>query len=328
MTSRDVASAAGVSQTTVSFVLNGRDDQGISAETRDHVLAKARALGYVPSAAARSLRTGTSGVVLVLLPDMPVTHAMEEFKVELSTALARSDLSCVYFHQSDERQRSDTELWQQVNPAVVVAFGHLDSVSTAALDRAGVPLIDDVFGSKSVDHIGLDQSAISTLQVRHLVAKGHQRIAYASPSDSREARFSEPRLEGARRACAEAGVDLVAVRSSEVRREDAREAVDEMMRTHTTAVAAYNDLIALSIIDSCRERSLAVPTDLAVIGVDDLAVSSLVQPRLTTVAFGLGAYAAHLASTIVTRLPFVRSVDTHDTGRPAELLSVIERQST
>ncbi|MBT2273604.1 LacI family DNA-binding transcriptional regulator [Rhodococcus qingshengii] len=326
MTSRDVALAAGVSQTTVSFVLNGRQDQGISVETRDNVLAQARALGYVPSAAARSLRMGTSSVVLCILPDWPVTQAMEEFRVRLSATLARAGLSCVYFHQLPTSAPT-AALWQQTNPAVVVAFGELGQDEAAVIQRAGIALINGVFGANTAELTGLDQTAIGARQVQHLAERGHRRIAFCAPADDREARFARPRADGARQACIELGLDELLETSLDTTPPSARNAVAASRTAGVTAIAASNDLVALAVLDTCRFDGLGVPSDLAVIGVDDLAVSSLVYPRLTSIAINLSGYAIHLARQIVDKVPTAHLPEGPDPAA-TEYFTVVERDTT
>src|SRR3954454_5418345 len=95
VTSADVARVAGVSRATVSYVLNDTPHQTISAGTRNRVLAAAARLGYAPSAAARTLRTGRSDLVLCLLPDWPIGQEVCSLLGNLPTALARSGLSFV-----------------------------------------------------------------------------------------------------------------------------------------------------------------------------------------------------------------------------------------
>lgn len=326
VTSRDVAKAAGVSQTTVSFVLNGRADQGISRETRDNVLAQAHALGYVPSAAARSLRMGTSGVVLCILPDWPVTQAMEEFRISLSATLAGADLSCVYFHQSSGAGPATASLWQQTNPAVIVAFGELDESDSAAVARAGIPLLNGVFGANTAALTGLDQRSIGSTQVEHLANKGHRRIAFCHPVDPREDRFGRPRFEGARDTCRQLGLEPLIELALDGSSRPALTAVTTAAAENVTAIAAANDLAALAVVDACRTLNLNVPVDLAVIGVDDLAAASLVSPRLSTVSINLSGYARHLAQSIVDEI--LSAHLSKDGDCAAESFTVIEREST
>ena len=106
VTSADVARVAGVSRATESNVLNDTPRQTISSATRGRVLEAATSLGYAPSAAARTLRTGRSDVVLCLLPDWPIGQQVGALLANLSTALSRSGLTFVVHPGSrDDRGR-------------------------------------------------------------------------------------------------------------------------------------------------------------------------------------------------------------------------------
>ncbi|MFW0795100.1 LacI family DNA-binding transcriptional regulator [Gordonia sp. CPCC 205515] len=318
VTSKDVARAAGVSQTTVSFVFNGRDDQGISTDTRDHVLATAAALGYVPSAAARSLRMGSSEVVLCLLPDLSISQETEEFKVELSRSLAEASLTCVYLHLAGNRHPL-AELWRQVHPAVIVTFGQLSSADADAIRHAGIGLIEDILGHDSDDLIGIDQRELGRMQVRYLAAAGHRCIAYGASTDRREAPFCRPRLDGAREAGGEQGLPPI-IETPVGDRASAASAIDDWHRTGVTAIAAFNDLTALRIIAQCRDQSISVPGDLAVMGIDNLPIAELSVPALTTISMNLAAAARRLACAVVELLgrdlpTALRQPTDHDTFR-------------
>src|SRR6185312_15803984 len=122
VTSADVAKMAGVSRATVSYVLNDTPHQTISAGTRGRVLSAAAALGYAPSAAARTLRTGRSDIVLCLLPDWPIGDEVGALLSHLSSAFARRGLTFVV-HPASRGDRPIAELWKAVTPAAVLAFG-------------------------------------------------------------------------------------------------------------------------------------------------------------------------------------------------------------
>lgn len=321
VTSRDVAHAAGVSQTTVSFVLNGRTDQGISEQTRQHVLATAHRLGYVPSAAARSLRSGRSEVVLCLLPDFNVTQAMEEFKVELSWVLADAGYSCVFLHHAGLRQPLEN-LWPHVHPAAVVSFGELPAADADTIQGAGIGLIDDVFGPDTDTLTGIDQTELGRMQVRYLAAQGHRRIGFAAVADPRERRFCLPRSHGARSACQELHLPEPDVTVLTDAPESATAAVATWRRSGATAVAAYNDLTAIAIMQACHTANVAVPRELAVIGVDDLKVASLVTPRLTTIAMDLTVSAHVLAQQIIGLVGGIARAQPHK-----QIFRLVKRES-
>lgn len=327
ITSKDVAREAGVSQTTVSFVLNGNVDQGISEKTRRRVLATAQRLGYVPSAAARSLTTGRSNVVLCVVPDFPVTQAMDEFKVELSRVLGQSDLACVYLHSAGVRQPL-ADMWQHVHPAVVVSFGELDQVDAETIRGAGIGLIDGLFSPEAGHFTGVEQARLGRIQVDYLASRGHRLIGYAVVRDPRESRFFTPRSEGAAAACADLGLPPPMLRVMDETPESGTDAVRAWRHAGITAVAAYNDMTALAIVNVCHRLGVAIPAELAVMGVDDLQLSALVSPSLTTIAMDLTAAAQTLAGQIVELLGDV------DRGNPAspaaadhEMFRLVGRES-
>ena len=330
VTSKDVAREAGVSQTTVSFVLNGREEHGLSAETRRRVLETAERLGYVPSGAGRALRKGRSNVVLCVVPDFPVAEAMEQFKLALGRSLGEAGYTCVYLHHAGTGTPL-AELWQHVQPAVVVAFGSLPPTDAQSLHRAEIPLLDGVFTPDGTGLTGLNQEDIGRLQIEHLAAQGHRHIGYAAVDDPRERIFCLPRLEGATRACRDLGLPAPHVVGMRYSRAGARDAVTEWTQgaTPVTAVAAFNDLIALAVLASCRAQHIGVPDDLALIGVDDLPVSSLAVPALTTIGMDLTAVAANLTAGILSTVGAPAPAPAAP-GRPGpgDILTLIQRETT
>ncbi|WP_067700372.1 LacI family DNA-binding transcriptional regulator [Nocardia jejuensis] len=325
VTSKDVAREAGVSQTTVSFVLNARSDQSIPAETRDAVLAAASRLGYVPSAAARSLRSGRSNVVLCVLPDFPVAQAMEEFKITLSHVLGESGYACVFMH-GDDTARPLAQLWQHVQPAVVLAFGALSSADVRSLRATGIALLDNVFESEFVRAAGLDQHDVGRMQALHLIERGHARIGFAAVEDPRERAFCAPRLEGVREVCRAHGLPAPAVATVRYREDGARAALHAWSAAAVTAIAAFNDLAALAVLAACRSGDIAVPGSMAIIGVDDILAASLTDPPLSTIAIDLDVPARTLAARI---LELAGSVTAPRVGAPQRpVWTLIAREST
>ncbi|OZC55542.1 LacI family transcriptional regulator [Rhodococcus sp. 06-621-2] len=302
ITSRDVAREAGVSQTTVSFVMNKRQQHRISDSTRRLVEEAADRLGYVPSAAGKSLKEGRSRVVLCVVPDFPVAEAMEFFKLQLSNSLAEAGYACVVSHYAESRQPF-SELWRHVQPAAVVAISALSGADADALDRAGIPLIDGVYGPEGHSFTALSQDEIGRMQVAHLFAKGHHRIGYGTIGDPREYPFTMPRRRGVAEACSEFGLPDPVVVDMEYSHESAREAVSMWTTVEdcgpVTAVALFNDLLALSTLATCRSMGIGVPDRLALIGVDDLAVSSLAVPALSTIALNHSLTAHSLAERVL-----------------------------
>jgi DNA-binding LacI/PurR family transcriptional regulator len=314
VTSADVARLAGVSRATVSYVLNDTPRQTISAATRARVLEAAESLGYAPSAAARTLRTGRSDVVLCLLPDWPIGAEVGTLLANLSTEFARSGLTFVV-HPGSRADRPITDLWKAITPAAVLAFTGFSPAEIGAMRAAGVALVVGLLGRSSSPRRELEvpQQHVGRLQAGHLAAQGHTAIGYAFPDDDRVRIFAEPRLAGAREACpAELSVRIVPLDP-----DAAAKAVRAWRDEGVTAVCAYNDEVAMAVLAGMRRLGLRAPADLAVIGVDDIPAARLAVPALTTVTTDQAAVAAHLAATVLAAI-------TGDPARPAELTGIVE----
>ena len=136
ITSKDVAREAGVSQSTVSFVLNGTPGQTIPEETRRRVLDAAKKLDYRPRASARSLAAGRSDVVLLALPGLPISANLSRFIEQLAAALAEHGLSLVT-HLAEGHGRPLPDLCAAVDASAVISLIPFDEETTEALHRAG-----------------------------------------------------------------------------------------------------------------------------------------------------------------------------------------------
>ena len=324
VTSADVARVAGVSRATVSYVLNDTPHQTISAATRARVLEAAAGLGYAPSAAARALRTGRSDVVLCLLPDWPIGHEVGALLGNLSAELARAGLTFVA-HPGSREDRPIAELWKAITPAAVLAFLDFTDAEIDAMRAAGVALVVALLGRdrRRRSELEVPQQLVGRLQADHLAAAGHTRIGYAYPDDDRVRIFADPRLDGARTACAARGLDEPVVRTVALEVPAAAQTVQRWRAEGVTAVCAYNDEVALAVLAGLRRHGLAAPADLAVIGVDDIPAARLAVPPLTTITTDQLTLAAHLATTVVAAVNG-RPEPEHDVTR---IVQVVARDS-
>lgn len=301
VTSVDIARAAGVSRTTVSYVLNDTPGASVSEATRERIRAVAERLGYAPSAAARTLRRGRSDLVVAVLPDWPVGPVVEGLIDHLTDALAARGLFVLVHHHRDSRALTD--LWRAVTPLAVVGLAPFAPSDAAAMERAGILVVGSVEPAEGPGAGGFDasQRGIGTLQAEHLADAGHTRIAYATTGDPRLARFADARLAGVREACAARGLPApgaVPVRDGA----PAETAVRAWADAGVTAVAAYNDDVALAVLAGAREAGVPVPAGLAVVGVDDSAAARVAAPPLTTVAQPVERQAEHLAAQVLAAL--------------------------
>ncbi|MEV0226414.1 LacI family DNA-binding transcriptional regulator [Streptomyces sp. NPDC050704] len=284
-TSADVARLAGVSRATVSYVLNNTSAVRISEPTRRRVHQAAKELGYVPHAAARSLRAGHSRMVLMPAPDVPVGPLYSQFFNELQWALGRLDYTVVQYGsvglQGDEAVRA----WAELRPvAVLVPGGGLTPDGVAVLKRSGARAVvtlgpDSVEGAHALlmDHERVGHSAGT-----HLVAGGRRRIGVVMPQDTGLEVYSKPRLEGVRRAVD--GTDASVTELSLAYDEGAAAQLAARWRSlGLDAVFAYNDEYAMLVMRALQDEGIGIPGDTAVIGADDLMLGRLLRPRLSTV---------------------------------------------
>jgi DNA-binding LacI/PurR family transcriptional regulator len=326
VTSADVAREAGVSRATVSYVLNDTPHQKIPDETRQRVTAAAARLGYLPSAAARALRSGRSDLVLCLLPDRPLGTGTATMLETLSTVLADSGLTFVV-HPRAGGGRPIAHLWKTMTPAAVLAFEEFPADDATAMRAAGVEQVVLLPGRSRQRRRELEvpQQRIGRVQAEHLAAAGHRYLGYAYPDDTRLRIFADPRLDGVRAACADLGLDEPVVHTVALDPEEAAVAVDKwrLAEQPVTAVCAYDDEVALAVLAGLRHLALSAPDDLAVIGVDDIPAGRLAAPPLTTVATDQQAVARHLAQTVVSIVA----------GRPepprpgSDIVGVVQRAS-
>jgi DNA-binding LacI/PurR family transcriptional regulator len=302
-TSTDVAREAGVSRATVSYVLNDTPNQTIADTTRRRVRDAAARLGYKPSAAAKALRRGRSDVVLGLLPDWPVGHAVGLFVQHAATAFARHGLTFVVHPSTTARSLAGT--WEAIAPVAVLALDRVSEEGVAEMRAAGVEVIIALHsgGDRHGGELQWPEDPVGALQAHHL-ARTHGRLGYAYPDDGRVEVFARPRLQGVRRVCAELGLPEPLVRTVPMDPDRAADAVRAWTAAEppVTAVCAYNDEVASAVLAGARVLGVRVPDDLAVVGVDDSPAAAVTCPPLTTVVQDLAAIAEHHARGVVAAL--------------------------
>ncbi|MER5193689.1 LacI family DNA-binding transcriptional regulator [Streptomyces sp. NPDC002755] len=289
VTLSDVAEASGVSRATVSFVLNDDPRQTISAATRERVTEAARELGYVPHGIARALREGSSRIVVLNVDRGIEGNFSRSYVRGLDEELAEHDhvLLVRYGHAAPEATQ---KILDAIVPRAVLRLGE-------AYMRGHGPDESDVQDRES------GFAANAALQIGFLAERGHTRIAMALPDH--EFPLTEARLGFAREAAGRRGLAplerLVVPRP----REAGAAAVKTFLAAHAevTALAAFDDDIALRSLTALRDLGLRVPEDVAVIGFDDTEYGSLSTPALTTVHIDaeiLGRIAARHALGIDT----------------------------
>lgn len=319
-----MAAEAGVSRATVSYVLNGADQKHrITPATRDRVLEAAQRLGYEPNAVALALRAGRTEIVLVGMPNWPlgppVAEAIDAI-VESLEDLGYTPL--VHFRRADPR--SLTRASQRVHPVAVIAPGTELSVEVTERLRALGARALVAFAERPLPHVYtyvLDQARMGRLAVEHLARRGHRNVLALMPEESVLRGLAQERLSGAQTA---AGEHDVALRSAEVAIR--RDAISQVLggeldrRSRATAIYAFNDELALVVLELLREREISLPDQMALIGCDDSPAAELIRPRLTTLRFDRHGRWREIAGHLDAMISGEGSVPTTTVSEPAVVL--------
>lgn len=296
VTAADIARSLGISRATVGFVLNDTPGQTISAATRERVLREAARLGYRPHRAARALASGQSRIILLVLPDWPIEYSLGTHLEEASLALDEAGYSLVTWtpHPSGRAR----PLWETLQPDVVMGLVPFSPDQVRVIERSGAKVVAGRLASE--ESLGFSRGP--ELQVRHLVERGHRRLAYVASADPRLTGLSSERRTIAGATAAALGAVL------EPTVDDARisDALPSLVADGVTAVVAYNDDVAAAVVGGALRHGIAVPDRLAVVGHDDAPIARLFVPSLTTIhvdTAGLGRYFAAIALHAATGTP-------------------------
>lgn len=290
-TIREVAREAGVSIQTVSNVLNRR--RGVAADTRQRVLAVAERLGYRPNAAARSLRSGRSNAVGLLLADIANPYFAEVARGAEDAAHARGH--SVLIGSTDGREGRGRELLgllraQRVAGVLVSADpadGFADLV-VAFAEEAAVVQIGPAVRPARLAGVLTDDFRGGYVAAGHLLSLGRQRVAIISGPLRPRPCPGALRLEGYRRALGDWGraFDPNLIVEGRFTFRSGYEAVDQLLAADPApdGIVAGNDLTAIGALLRMRERGVRVPDDIAVIGYDDAEVGRMYDPPISTIA--------------------------------------------
>jgi len=293
ITSQDVAKRAGVSRTTVSFVLNDVKEANISEETRQRVLAAAQELQYVPDATAQALasgRTRTLGMVFRTHPHGVADLAHMQILQGLMSVASQSGVRLLV-DIVNENDPADTYISLSRNKRI----DGLILSDPRGDDRALYKLLQDDFPivllgrlpDVQVASVEFDNRGGARAAVDHLVSQGHRRIGFIGYAPVYFTGVSE-RLHGYHDALAAAGIpcDEQLVRFGDFNDTGAGFASATSLlalRDPPTAIFVSSDVLAFATLTAIHQHGLRIPDDIAVVGFDDNPLSRYAFPPLTSV---------------------------------------------
>ena len=285
---KDIAQDLGVSLMTVSKAL--RNHRDISDETRDRVLKRIRELKYQPDWVARSMVTGRTFLVGLVLPDL-----MHSFFAEVAMGVSRKLQPLGYqvvitdTEENPETEQRNLEVLtaRKVDGLIIAsAQRHRDPEVFKALERSRTPyvLIDRMVAGVDANYVGVQDEDVGAIATEHLIAQGARRIAHIrGPAIS----TGRGRLRGYRRAMLRHGIEIRPeyIVSGEWGDRGGYEAMRQLLKLNPPpdAVFCYNDPVAAGAIKAVLEAGLKVPEQIAIIGAGNVHYSDLLRVPLSTV---------------------------------------------
>ena len=288
-TQKDVAQKAGVSRSTVSYVLNDQTELKIpiSDETRQRVMDAIVELGYEPDARAQSLRSGDTNIVGVIIPAI-----QNPFFWQILSGISGSLQDAGYslhlsHHPLDMRQEANTirELTRQPVDGFILlaAIKYLLPRLSDHLRKSGRPIVEITAAKAEFDHVVHTYSSGTRSLMAHLLELGHQRIGFVYGITKDVQGFD--RLLIYREILKEAGLQPYEMHCNESL-EGAYQAARTLLQREDrpTALLVINDMLAIAVMRAAADLGLSIPRDLSVASFDDIPFANYTLPRLTTVS--------------------------------------------
>jgi DNA-binding LacI/PurR family transcriptional regulator len=293
VTSQDVADLAGVSRTTVSFVLNNDTRFSIRPETQLKVHDAAAKLGYVPNASARALASNQAkaiGLIMtrdtryissdVFLPQIigGLLDSVKLFGISLLIEWVEPGQQLQTYHKLTGAKHID---------GMILTISRDDDIGLNMLEKADIPVV--LMGTVpncQLPSVDIDNTASARKAVDHLLKLGHQQIACITDAQLPYSSASQ-RLNGYKQALASAGInfDESLVRYGDFDAESGYKAMQSLLqkKAEFSAVFAGSDNISFGAMEAAREAGLDIPGDLSFVGHDDIPLARFAQPPLTTI---------------------------------------------
>jgi LacI family transcriptional regulator len=307
VTSQDVAKLAGVSRSTVSFVLNDVKRIKISEDTRLKVINASNKLGYVPDAAAQALASRRSRIIGLILTRKPHHIASDAFITQILDGVLeivhQNDMRLLIdIVESENQEEAYTEMVRAKRiDGILLSGPRFDDRALQVLGREGFPTVligqlpGPTFYSVDVDNYSAAQKA-----VEHLIILGHISIVCITNAPEYYTAAAD-RLEGYQQALSVSGIsyDDRLVRYGDFDANSGYHQMRSLLESEIQFTAAFiaSDSVALGAIAAIRERGLKIPQDIALVGFDDIPIARYFDPPLTTIhlpAIELGRRASEL----------------------------------
>ncbi|NBC30434.1 MAG: substrate-binding domain-containing protein [Spirochaetes bacterium] len=309
VSAEDVAQEAGVSRTTVSFVVNNTPGKAISEETRRRVLDAAERLGYIPNEHARRLAFSRKRAIGLFIghSQYVYTDAFISRVVEgMAQAMNRRRVQLI-IHPVSLTESSYMRLAKRDQVEGIVFINtHDDDPAIAEVIEAGFPSVTlDPLGNREIDQVYVDNDTATEDVVRYLLDLNHRDIAMITHARTIYS-ASRIRLNAFRRVCSEAGIEVSErwVQYGDFSEHSGYLGMQDILasRPLPTAVFAGNDVVAYGAMRAINDAGLRIPDDISLCGFDDDYLSRYLNPPLTTMALPAAGMGSAAVSLLMSRL--------------------------
>lgn len=312
VTLADVAARVGVSAKSVSNVVNGTG--WVGAEVRQRILEAIDELGYRPNLAARQLRSGRSGLIALVLPDLREPY-FAEFASEFVTAAQRRSLTVLIAQTGGERHAELAMIAGEGLPALDGIVMSPLALTAADLDDrpATPPLVligeqAEALVGPSAHHVGIDNVSAAAAATTFLLESGRRRVAAVGVQQSGPTATSRLRFEGYLRALSAAGIEPDASLHASVEkfnRADGSKAVERLIESGAEfdALFCFSDSLALGALYTLGSRGIDVPGRVQVMGFDDIDEGGFHIPTFSTVDHGVEKAASAILDILSNTVP-------------------------
>lgn len=304
----DVAKAANVSSATVSRVLSNSDT--VRPATREHVLAVMKKLNYQPNALAQQLRTQATKTVIVIVPDIRnllFHEVINGIEAEAASSGYQVLLADMHGQPSVESYYVSAVQRRQVDGILSMSANMTQKLLNQIAGEYPIVMALQGFDSPSIPFVSIDNAAAARTMTAHLVKLGHRKIAHITGSAPLP---YQERLNSYRAVLEENGIPyspaLVGCGEASIR--GGYEQMKAMLERGEdfTAVFAAGDTMAIGAIQALQEAGRRVPQDCAVAGFDDIELSSVLSPKLTTIrqpTFQIGQQSFKMLLSLMKKEP-------------------------
>lgn len=284
----DVAKLSGLSKTTVSRVINNH--LYVSEEKKELVLKAMKELGYIPNPAARRLRGQLTTTIGVIVPR--IVNPFFAYLVNSIEQVAYKNGYQVIIYQSNEDKEKELAFLnllktKQVDGIVMTSIENDWDIIKPYTTHGPILLCNEYVSHANVPMIRLNQHKGAYIGVKHLIERGHQKIAYCTGGLFAEDGKDKDRNQGFQKALKEAELAVnpkwIFVNQHSI--EDGKQIVKQILELEDrpTAIFTGSDEIAGGIMIEAKEQGLKIPNDLAIIGFDDQPLAQMLDPKLSTI---------------------------------------------